>query len=88
MDGFRMVWGPWWPRYPGHCGPRSGSRLDGVHCGPRLDIGFGGQFERLDPRQIDPVNDRESVLAPARAGFDQDAFLQEITDRALDRGFT
>lgn len=22
MNGFRMVWGPWWPRYPGHSGPR------------------------------------------------------------------
>jgi hypothetical protein len=21
MDSYRMVWGPWWPRYPGHSGP-------------------------------------------------------------------
>ena len=56
MDGFRMVWGPWWPRYPGHCGPRSGSSLDGVHCGPRLNLGLCGRFQRLNLGQIDPVN--------------------------------
>ncbi len=88
MDGFRMVWGPWWPRYPGHCGPRSGASLDGVHCGPRLDIRLGGQFQRLDPSEIDPVNNRESVLAPARAGLDQDTFLQEIPNGSLDRCLT
>ena len=88
MDGFRMVWGPWWPRYPGHCGPRSGSSLDGVHCGPRLDLGFSRQFQRLDPGKIDPVNDREPVLAPPRAGLDQDTFLQEVPDRPLDCGLS
>ena len=79
-----MVWGPWWPRYPGHSGPRSGSSLDGVHRGPRLNLGLSGQFQRFDPRQIDAVNHREPVLAPPRTGLDQDAFLQKPSDRPLD----
>ena len=84
MDGFRMVWGPWWPRYPGHSGPRTGSSLDGGHSGPRLNLGFKRRFQRLNLGQIDPVNDSETVLAGPRAGLDKDAFLQELAHGSLD----
>ena len=73
MDGFRMVWGPWWPRYPGHSGPRTGARLDGGHCGPRLNLGLSGRFQRLNLGQIDPVNDGETVLTGPCASLDKDA---------------
>ena len=86
MDGFRMVWGPWWPRYSGHSGPRTGASLDGGHCGPRLNLGLCGRFQRLDLGQIDPVNDGETVLAGPRAGLNEDAFLQELADGSLDGG--
>lgn len=67
-----MVWGPWWPRYPGH-------------CGPRLYLGLCGRFQLFDLGQIDPVNDDETVLAGARVGLDKDTFFQKLAHGSLDR---
>lgn len=75
MDGFRMVWGPWWPRYP-------------VHCGPRLNLGLCGWFQRFHLSKINPVNDGETVLAGACARLDKDAFLEERAHGSFDRGIT
>ena len=74
------------PGTPATVAPVPGPVWTGSTVAPVSISGSSGQFQRLDPRQIDPVNDRESVLAPPRAGLDQDAFLQEVTDRPLDRG--
>ena len=84
MDGFRVFRGPWWPRYPGLSGPRTGSRLDGGHCGSRLNLGF----QHFDLDQMNPLNDGETVLAGACAGLDQDAFFQELTHSSLDGGLS
>ena len=87
MEGFRVVWGPPWTPYPVHPGPPTGVTLDGVHCGPRSFVRFGGTFQHHDPVQHDPVDHGESVLAGAPSGLDQDALAQEVGDGALDRAF-
>jgi hypothetical protein len=82
-----MVWGPPWTRYPVHGGPRTGFRLDGVHCDPRPVIGFSRRFQRHDAGQKDAIDHGESVLAGAASGLDQDALFQEIADRPLHGAF-
>ena len=73
------------PGTPATVAPVPRVSLDGVHCGPRLEFGLGGQFQQLDLRQIDPVNDGETRSCTPRAGLDQDALLQKVPDRPLDR---
>ena len=70
-----MVWGPWWPRHPGH-------------SGPRLNLGFQRVFQRFNLGQIDTINDRESILAGPCPGLDQDAFLQKFADSSFDHGLS
>ena len=85
MDGFRVVWGPLWTRYPVHHGPPTGVKLDGVHHGPRPVVGLNRAFQRHHAVQHDPVDHGETVLAGPPPGLDQDALAQEIGDGPLDR---
>ena len=68
--------------------PPTGAKLDGGHCGPRLNLGLCSRFQGLNLSQIDPVNDGEAVLAGPCAGLDKDAFLQERAHGSLDRGLS
>ena len=49
---------------------------------PRLKHGL----QCFDLHQIDPANDRETVLAGPRAGLDKHDFFQELTQSLLDGG--
>lgn len=68
-------------------GPRTRFPQDTVRCGPRLGLGLSNRIQPTDCRKNDQVNDGEAVLAGPAPGLDQNAFVQEFVDRALDRRF-
>ena len=76
------------PGTPATVAARTGARLDGGHCGPRLNLGLMRLAPAHQPWPDRSGKRRETVLAGPCAGLDQDAFFERCRTASLDCGLS